>query len=145
MIELKAINEFTDSPIHTFFLDYLSEESLADLENSFAKEISIMKKQAELNNQKPLKLIQVDNINRNYDGTFKDEKNNLYVLMSRDGNCNLTYYDKEPVCDIKVPVEICGKIINCKYSFWLSSGSYKIEDFREVLNKEFAEEQEEII
>lgn len=33
IVELKAINKFTDSPIHTGFLDYLPEDSLIKVVN----------------------------------------------------------------------------------------------------------------
>lgn len=80
-IELKPINEYTDGPIHTAFLGYISDQDLIELENSLKKEFAIMKKQEEIMKKELLKLNQVKNISSNYEATFEDENKQKYVLI----------------------------------------------------------------
>lgn len=136
-IELKPINDYTDGPIHTAFIEYVTDKDLFELENSLKKEYAIMKKQEELMNKEPLKLKQIANINSNYVATFEDENKHKYVLLPSNikDTCELVLYDKEPFYSINRPIEIEGIILKSKYSFWLDAGTYKTSDFENVLQK----------
>lgn len=137
-IELKPINDYTDGPVHTAFLGYISDQDLLELENSLKKELVIMKKQEEIMNKEPLKLKQVKNISSNYEATFEDENKQKYVLMlsNTKDTCELVLYDKEPLYSINKPIEIKGTVLKSKYSFWLDSGTYKKSDFENILQKQ---------
>lgn len=137
-IELKPINEYTDGPIHTAFLGYISDQDLIELENSLKKEFAIMKKQEEIMKKEPLKLNQVKNISSNYEATFEDEDKQKYVLMlsNTKDTCQLVLYDKEPLHSINKPIEIDGTVLKSRYSFWLDSGTYKKSDFENILKKQ---------
>ena len=143
-IELKPINDYTDGPIHTAFIEYVTDKDLFELERSLRKEFEIMKKQEKLMNEVPLKLKQISNISSNYEASFEDDSKRKYVLMlsNTKGTCELVLFDKEPLYSINKPIEIDGKIIKSKYSFWLESGIYNTKEFEKVLKKEYIEEKQ---
>lgn len=143
-IELKPINNYTDSAFFNGLLEYMKEKDIENIEESFEEAYTKMKKQEQLNNREPLKLIQVDNLSNNYIASFRDESKNEYVLMesATKGEVELCKFHIEPEYDIKIPIEINGQVINPKFSFWLDTAIYNKEEFMKVLDLENIEEEE---
>lgn len=144
-IELKPINEHTNSAFFTSFLEYIEDDDLEKLENSFKKAHERMKEQELLNNRQPLKLARINNLSSNYLASFEDQNNNKYVLMetATKESVELCTFYIEPDIPIKVPIEINGQTIKPKYSFWLNMGIYNKEEFMQVLENEKIEDIEE--
>lgn len=143
-IELKPINDYTDSAFFNGLLEYINEEDLENIEKSFEETYEKMRKQEQLNNREPLKLTQIDNLSNNYIASFRDENKKEYVLMesATKGKVELCKFHIEPEYDIKVPVEIQGQVINPKFSFWLDSAIYDKAEFMKVVDLENIEEEE---
>lgn len=143
-IELKPINNYTDSAFFNGLLEYMNEKDLEKIEEVFEEAYTKMKRQEQLSNREPLKLIQIDNLSNNYIASFRDENKNEYVLMesATKGKVELCKFHIEPEYDIKIPVEIQGEIINPKFSFWLDTAIYNKEEFMKVLDLENIEEEE---
>lgn len=143
-IELKPINDYTDSAFYNGFLEYMSEKDLQNIEESFKEAYDKMKRQEQLNNIEPLKLIQINNLSNNYIASFRDKNKNEYVLIESvtEGKVELCKFHIEPEYDIKIPIEIQGQVINPKFSFWLDSAIYNKEEFMKVLDWENIEEEE---
>lgn len=143
-IELKPINKYTDSAFFSGFLEFTDENSFENIEKSFEKAYEKMRKQEQLNNREPLKLIQIDNIYNSSIASFKDENNKEYILRktTTEGKLELSKFYIELEYDIGVPVEINGHIIKPNFSFWLDSGIYDEEEFMKALDLENIEEEE---
>ena len=122
----------------------MKEKDIENIEQSFEDAYTKMKKQEQLNNIEPLKLIQVDNLSNNYIASFRDENKNEYVLMesTTKDKVELCKYHIEPEYDIKMPIEINGQVINPKFSFWLDTAVYNKDEFMKVLDLENIEEEE---
>lgn len=137
-IELKPINEYCESALFTGFLDCVSDEDLSKMEDSFEEAYKIMREQELLINKDPIKLTQINNISSNYIASFIDEKNNKYVLIENSNHitADLCTFYGEPEYSIRVPVEINGQVVKPKYSFWLNSAIYNIDDFNKMIDKE---------
>lgn len=137
-IELKPINLYTESVVHTAYLEFINEDDLGKIEEIFKKEREIMSNQEKAMNKPPLILEQIENIYHSAEASFKDKNNNKYILMTSP---NKKYYEfvkfeKEPSHPIKQTIEINGKKIIPKYSFWLSSCVYNKADIDNVLGIE---------
>lgn len=143
-IELKPINNYTDSAFYTGFLETTDEKSFENIEKSFEEAYEKMRKQEEINNREPRKLIQTDNIYNSAIASFKDENNKEYILResATKGKVELTKFYIEPEYNIRVPVEINGHVIKPNFSFWLNSGIYDEEEFMKALDLENIEEEE---
>lgn len=143
-IELKPINNYTDSAFYNGFLETTDEKSFENIEKSFEDAYEKMRKQEQLNNREPLKLIQIDNIYNSSIASFKDENNKEYILRktTTEGKLELSKFHIEPEYNIGVPIEVNGNIIKPNFSFWLDSGIYDEEEFMKALDLENIEEEE---
>ncbi len=143
-IELKPINNYTDSAFFNGLLEGTDDKTFENIEKSFEEAYEKMRRQEQLNNREPLKLTQIDNFYNSAIASFKDENGKEYILRESPtkGKMELCRFYIEPDFDIKVPVEIKGKVIKPKFSFWLDTGVYDKEDFIKVLDLENIEEEE---
>lgn len=143
-IELKPINNCTDSVFFSGFLESIDEKSFENIENSFEVAYEKMRKQEQLSHKKPLKLIQIDNLYNSSIASFRDENNKEYILVesTTKGKVELCRFYIEPEFDITVPVEIKGQVIKPTFSFWLDSSVYDKEEFVKLLYLENIEEEE---
>ncbi len=143
-IELKPINDYTDSAFFEGMLEYAKDDSFDGMEKAFEEAYKKMRRQEEIHNKKPLKLIQIDNVSSGAIASFISENKREYILRDTmtKGKLELVSFYIEPDYSINVPVEINGQVLKPDFSFWLESGIYEEEEFLKVLDMQNIEEEE---
>ena len=143
MIDLKPINKHVKDIVFDFFEEYVKEEDLEKIEQSFEKEYEKMRRIEKEINLAPIKLKLIGNLHPDfYAASFVDDKKNKYVVMKVDSNYyEICTYCGEADYPINRRIEIGETIIEPEYySFWNLKSLYK----KEELDKAIGNEEENI-
>ncbi len=123
-IKQKAINQYTtDHEFSGGWVEYITDDDVAGLENAIFKVHEKMLKQAEICKRKPMVMTSIKDTD-----LLVSDSGQKYIIQrpAKDHFEIYTLFNAEPDCPINVPVLIDGKLHLPVWSWWLDKGCYLV-------------------